>query len=136
MTKDEKYINLLVNLAAGAEPVAGARIAAGLVYKGDMISFGVNSRKTHPFQVKFQRNAESIFLHAETSAIKNALYLHSLEEIAKSTLYVVRVKYPSPTDKTLIFGLAKPCEGCERAIAEFGIKRVVYTLDGSGYGIL
>jgi deoxycytidylate deaminase len=32
-----------------------------------------------------------------------------------------------------MYGMAKPCIGCARAIATFDIQKVVYTLDGGDY---
>lgn len=132
-SRNSKYINLLAKIAINVNPVASARIAAAIVYKNDVIAIGTNSLKTHPFQAKFGKNKCSIHLHAETDAIKNALKLITQEELAKSTLYICRVKYVDHTKKKVIFGLSKPCDGCARAIVNFNIKKVIYSQDGEGY---
>lgn len=134
--KNLKILDILSKLAVTVEPVASARIAAAVVYKNDMISFGINQKKTHPFQVKFQRNHQSIFLHAETDAIKNALRFIDQEQLSKSTLYICRMKYIGTDRREFVQGLSKPCEGCTKAIATFDIKNVVYSLDNEGYDIL
>lgn len=104
-----------------------ARLSAAIVYKGKVISTGVNSLKSHPFQKKWSRNSESIFLHAETSAIHQALRCISDDTILQDCdLYVLRMKKDGP-DFTFRYGLARPCSGCQRCIAEFGIKNVFYT---------
>jgi deoxycytidylate deaminase len=131
-----KILNLLSKVAVTVEPVASARIAAAIVYKNDIISFGVNQRKSHPFHAQFRRNDESIFLHAETDAIKNALKFIDHETLSRSTLYICRMKYITTDKREFVFGLSKPCDGCMRAIATFDIKNVVYSLDDEGYGIL
>lgn len=136
MDPHQKYLILLNKLACDVPPVANARLAAALVYKKEIVSLGINSRKSSPFQKKFGKNEDSIFLHAETSAIRNALRVINAEEISKSTLYVSRVKYKSQYKEFFIPGLAKPCSGCARAISTFGIKKVVYTLETGGYGVL
>lgn len=119
--REQKYIELLKILAISNNGAANASIAACMVYRGTIVSFGTNSYKTHPFQKRFSKNDLSIFLHAETLAIYNAIKKLSLDEIKKCTLYVVRVK------KDGSLGLSKPCEGCTRAILTFGIKTVKYT---------
>lgn len=131
--KDSRIIDILAKIALNNEPVAAARIAAAIVFKNDIIAIGTNSHKTHPFHAKFSNHPLKITLHAETSAIKNALRLISQKELAKCTLYITRIKYLDETKKKFIFGLAKPCEGCTRAITTYDINKIVYTLDNTGY---
>lgn len=132
----DRYINILAKLASVTEPVAAARIASCLVYKNNIISFGICRKKTHPFQAKFGKNKNSIYLHSEIDCIKNSLKEISIDELSKSTLYICRVKYDGPTKSKMIFGLSKPCPGCTRAILNFGISKVIYTLDNEGYDAL
>lgn len=136
--KHIKYLNMLSKVAADIpQPVGGnARLSACIVYKGDIVSFGINEKKSHPFQAKYGKNADSVFLHAETSAIKNALKYITQEDLEKSTLYVCRVKYMDYTKKQMIFGLSKPCPGCFRCINTFNIRQVVFSLDGNDYSVL
>ena len=136
--KHTKYINILSKIASDIQnPVCGnARLAACIVYKNDIVSFGVNQMKSHPFQAKYGKNQNSVYLHAETSAIKNSLKYISLKELEKSTLYICRVKHNDPFKKKLIFGLSKPCSGCFRCITTFNISKVIYTLDNASYAAL
>lgn len=106
-----------------------ARLAAAVAYKGKIISTGVNSLKSHPFQKKWSRNSESIFLHAENNAIHKAVkneYLSPDFTLEGYDLYVMRMKKDGP-DSSFRMGLARPCEGCQRCIAEFGIRNIFYT---------
>jgi len=130
--KHKKYFNILEKVAIASEPVFRQRIAALLVYKGEILSIGVNKKKTHPFQKKFAKNKEAIYLHAETDCIVNALKSYDTDIISKSTMYVLRLKRPTTDSKHFVYGLSKPCEGCMRAIAQFDIKHVYYTID-EGY---
>ena len=117
--------------------VLRTRIAACVVYKNEIVSVGINQLKSHPFQAKFSRHEESIFLHAETDAIKNALKHIDVEQLSKSTLYVCRVKYDEHKSKKVqMRGMCKPCEGCQRAIATFNINKVVYTCDDGSHKYL
>jgi|TARA_R110000851_G_scaffold141324_2_gene279164 deoxycytidylate deaminase len=132
-SRHSKYINLLSQIAINVEPVAQARIAACIVYRKNIISVGFNQKKTHPFQQKYCKNNKSIFLHAETDAIKNAINKIELDKLAKSILYICRVKI---INNKFTFGIAKPCDGCMRAISNFDIEKVYYTLDNGGYSWL
>jgi deoxycytidylate deaminase len=77
----------------------------------------------------YGKNAEAVYLHAETSAISNSLNHMGKTELEKSTIYVYRVKRPVDNVKIWSSGLSKPCEGCMRAITDFKIKRIVYSTD-------
>ena len=123
---------MLTRLAIETEGVRGRiKLSAGVVYRKHLIATGVNSYKSHPMMLQWGKNSDSIFLHAEVDAIKNALRVITQEQLAKCDLYVVRVK----KDKRgrYIYGLAKPCEGCSRAVATFNIRNVYYTSEGTPY---
>ena len=133
ISKHNKYISILSKMAVAVEPVAQARIAAAIVIKNNIISFGINQKKSHPFQAMYGKNSDCIYLHAEIDAIKNALRIVTVDELSRSILYVCRVKYDGDQKSNFIFGLSKPCQGCSRAIANFNIKQVYYSLDTEGY---
>lgn len=126
-TKDRprKIIKDLYIMAQDVSPVSRARIVACLVYKNKIIAYGTNELKSHPMAARFSKHPEAIYLHAEVSAIRNALSRYDPKIIAKSTLYVARAKQTSDGD--FVYGMAKPCSGCSSAISFFGIKTVYYT---------
>lgn len=132
-TKHTKFINILSKMAVDIPNPYKTRIAAAVVYRGDIISVGVNQKKTHPFQAKYSKHPESVYLHAETAAIKNALKYLKEEGLKESILYVCRVKYYDHTKRRMVFGLAYPCPGCQKCIKTFGIGTIIYSLDGTGY---
>ena len=142
--KEMEHLKMMETLGKIAEDLdknmnrTGARHAAAIVYKNQIVAYGVNQNKSHPFQFRFSVNDDSIFLHAETDAIKNALRRISEDELEKASLYVCRVKYTDNTPhKKLMWGLSKPCLGCQRAIATFGIEDVIYSGEGQGnYSLL
>ncbi len=123
-----RNFSLLKEIAISTPKISGAKVAAGILLKNKFISFGVNSYKTHPIQAKYAANALAIHLHVEIAAIKNAMYHIEVQDFQKVTLLICRVKIDIPTGK-YIYGMAKPCAGCQRAILEFGIKRVWYSFD-------
>jgi len=131
-TRDDRIINNLFRLAQDIDPVKSSRLAACIVYKNTVMGYGFSQMKSHPFQAGFAKNEHAIFLHAETDAIKNALKRMTTEELSRSTLYIARAKRDDD-NRNWIYGLAKPCAGCTRAIATFDIQQVVYTLDGEDY---
>jgi tRNA(Arg) A34 adenosine deaminase TadA len=131
--KISRVFSLLKQIAIANPKVSGAKLAAAIVYKNKIVSVGVNSMKSSPLQAKYATNKDlSIYLHAEISAIKNALRQIDVEDFKKVSLYVCRVKYDILTN-SIVYGLAKPCSGCMRAIFEFDIKKVYYTLETEGW---
>lgn len=128
--RDSAIIDMLKIMAADNENGTGVRLAACVTYKGKIVSFGLNRLKSHPFQLLYGKNKDSLFLHAEIDAIYRATKKLTTQELAKSTLFVARVKRASSIHKgTFVNGLARPCVGCARCVATFDLKRVVYTTE-------
>jgi deoxycytidylate deaminase len=119
----------IFKIAQSVEPVRGARIAAAVVRRGRIISYGYNHMKSHPFQAKFCKNRHSVFFHAEVHAIKNALTSVDVEDISKCELYIVRAKRDKANRKW-ITGMSKPCSGCQKCIDLFDLKSVYYSIEG------
>jgi len=131
--KDMRFIDIALTHAASSERVAAARVSAVLVLKNRIIAFGTNKRKSHPFQATYGKNSDSIYLHAETDCIKNALKQVKMNDLRKATMYVARAKKAtSKPNAPDMWGMSKSCIGCRRAIVEYAIKRVVYTTDDFG----
>lgn len=122
----ERVLKQLRVIAEDVEPVKTARIAAAITIGNEIISIGVNQKKTHPLQARFTRHHSAIYQHAEISAIHNALRRVKADELSRATLYVVRRRKNTET-KHWEDGLACPCEGCQKAIKYYDIKRVIYT---------
>lgn len=132
MRKINKEILFTLQKVASANPSDNAKVAAAIVRNNKIVAIGINSMKSHPMAARFSKNEQAIFLHAEVAAIKNALREIEVTDLEKMEMYICRVKKPKPFSKRWVWGLAKPCIGCQRAIAEFGLKRVVYTTDVTG----
>lgn len=128
MNIDTSIVENLKSLAlSGSHPKVW--VSAALVYRNKIISFGVNQMKTHPYQRRYGKTKDCVFWHAETLAIYNAHKKLNFDKFGKATLYVARVKYQNSDKKNFVSGLAMPCDGCMRCIKEYGIKRIIYTLD-------
>lgn len=131
----EKIFIVLRKLAEEVAPIKSSRVVAAVVKSKSITSFGANQMRTHPFQAKFGKNPESLYWHAETNAIYNALRVLDVGDLKKADLYVCRVKYLSTKREQFVLGNAKPCVGCAKCIADFGVKRVFYTTE-TGYECL
>lgn len=91
---------------------------AAAIYLGNrLVGMGVNKMKSHPLQAKFGKNSEAIYIHAEIDAIRNALKRINLIDLENATLYVTKNKATN----------SKPCSGCQRALAHYGITKVFHT---------
>lgn len=128
--RDAKWMNFLYYHSLDLGFNCNSRIVAAMVVKNELIAIGDNSGKSHPFQDKFKKRDGCIYLHAEVNTIHKSLkriYSHNTipntgsSILKKATLYVCRTKRDNS------WGLAKPCSGCQRAILEFGVGRVVYS---------
>jgi deoxycytidylate deaminase len=135
--RHERVLSNLAVIAADIAPVGSARVAACILHRNSVISYGVCSNKSNPFQKRFSKNDQSIFLHAEVDAIRNAIKkTKEIDFLKNSILYVCRVKRPKSNSKEFIQGLACPCEGCKKAIATFNIREIIYSNNESGYDYL
>lgn len=127
-----KIVQMLTRLAIDEGGYADTRrvpMAAGIVYKKHLIATGVNQMKTHPMMMGKGYRKDQLFMHAEIDAIRNALRLITPSQLSQCELHIVRVKRPQNGARTWVHGLAKPCPGCARVIASFGIDRVKWTED-------
>lgn len=87
--------------------------------KGRILSVGQNSyTKTHPKQAHLAAKCghhHKVYLHAEIAALVKC----------KSTPYKIKIERYNRRGQPL---LAKPCDICEMAIKESGIKFIEYTI--------
>jgi tRNA(Arg) A34 adenosine deaminase TadA len=96
--------------------------SAGIVYKGSLLSIGTNQDKTHPSMMRFGRNEEAIWLHAEIDAINKFFSRRYLQiNLSDCDLLCLRVT------KAGHIGLSCPCDGCQEAIRTYGFRKVFYT---------
>jgi deoxycytidylate deaminase len=130
--RDNRIMNFLRRQAIDVKAVKSSRIAAAIGIKNDIISLGHCQKRTHPFQARYSKHPEAIYLHAETNAISNALNHISKRELKNATLYIRRVKFLNKDDTEYVDGNCRPCAGCMRAIIAFGIKKVVYSTEEDG----
>ena len=130
MDRHQRFLNAAFEISITVKPVTkqGARLAALITYKGRVLAVGTNRKKSHPFQSKYRKNDNAIYLHAETDAIKKAL--REKDDLSKCILYIARARGSEKYGFNP--GKASPCIGCMRAIVDFGIKNVYYTTNETG----
>lgn len=119
-----KMLKDLTVMARDVPRAFGARIVASICVRSRPVSFGYNQEKSHPFQREWAPHPEAIYLHAEIDAIRHAIKQDV--DLTRATLYVARWTSRGPA-------LARPCDGCWSAIKAFGIRRVLWTVEGEGY---
>lgn len=122
--------SLLFETALATPRVGSGKLAAAVVYRGNVASVGFNQNKTHPMQLKWMVNPKRITLHAEVNALCRASRILDEYEFSRSSIYVARVK-KEEIRGNWTYGMAKPCAGCMRCIMSFGIRELWYsTNDG------
>lgn len=126
-----RILSTLTQLAIQSDGVSNGRVkmAAGIIYKKQLLATGVNQLKTHPIMLGPGYRDGQVFMHAEVDAIRNALNFISPKQLQSCSLYIVRVKKPHIGASNWIHGLAKPCPGCTQTIASYGITDVHWTVD-------
>ncbi len=130
MCKHEEYLEQAFNIAQDIEPFAKVRIVAFLVYKDRVIGTATNRNKSHPITIRYGRNKEAIYPHAEVAAINRAKKRFS-GDWRKTTLYIARARI---VHGKWSYGLVKPCLGCWKALRDLEIGTVIWTKD-HGYEV-
>jgi cytidine deaminase len=88
-----------------------------------IIAVGVNSFRCHPMAASDPKRESSF--HAEIAALRQ------LREVdSRTTLFVARVAKNGQT------ALSAPCANCRQALKEAGLVKIIFSVDGEGYGVL
>ena len=109
-------------------------LGAVLAYGNKVISVGWNTMKTNPLQKELNKarnfdnndSPNNGAVHAELACLLNVQYMDI--NWSKAALYIYREHrngHPA---------LAKPCEACDKAIRDKGIKKVYWTTDELPFG--
>jgi deoxycytidylate deaminase len=128
-TRDMQYFDVATALAK-VSPHNKAQLGAVIVKDRVVLSATTNVHKSHPMQMRYnvfrkmQGDNHQHHLHAEMHAI---IRTQNKKELRGATIYVSRVCQDRE------YGMARPCKACERALIDYGIKRIYYTTE-RGYG--
>lgn len=137
ISKIYQRITIAESVARMSDGVGQGRFKVGAVLfvKNMRVSIGYNQLKSDPLQLKYGKNEDSIFFHAEIHCLKNALRRYGNRlDFRKAQLYIARVKRHPIYHRREIWGKSRPCPGCMKAIRDFGISEVYYTLDEDEFG--
>lgn len=96
-------------------------MGAVIARRKKIVGIGRNSYKTDPLQSRYSRHPLSVCKHAEIDAIKNAIKRDRNVDLRGTSISVARVF----SDGTV--GIAKPCEGCQKALRAYGISHAEWT---------
>lgn len=132
-SKDMRILHELELMCRDVPPVRTARLAAAVAIRGEVMAWGTNEMRSHPFQARWGKNSDSVYWHAETKAIHNFIRRYSADLLQRATVYVCRIKRPNERSKNFVLGMARPCKGCFSCIRDFGIGRVAYSTDSGGW---
>ena len=107
------------------KPYKNTKTVSFLIYKGKVVSFGINSDKTSPLQNKYRLTTDlkyiENFVDKEHSEVNCLGKVHPKFRFDKCEIVIISKK------KDGDFRLARPCDVCMAAIKDFGIKRIYYT---------
>lgn len=132
----DRQINKFFNIAKGYSFMSdfsnrhSSKIGAIIAYKNRVISYGYNSTKQHPIQKEYNKyrfidgnpcdvDLITNSLHAEMMALLNIRGFKG--ELSKCSIFIYR-EYKSGS-----MALVRPCEGCSKALNDYGIKNIYYT---------
>ena len=107
------------------KPYKNTKTVSFLIYKGKVVSFGINSDKTSPLQNKYRLTTDLKYIenfidkeHAEVNCLGK---VHPKFNFSKCEVVIISKK------KNGEFRLARPCEVCMSCIKDFGISKIYYT---------
>ena len=127
-------IDLLYDAAILTPYKYRVKIVAGIIFDKNLICIATNEYKSHPFQKKFSKNDDSIFLHAEIAAGISAIRRIGVENMKDSSLVVLRLKKNS--SKNFELAMACPCDGCKKFISHLKIPKTIYSNDFNSFNVL
>ena len=119
MPRDDKFIELASQYAN--QSLMFSRHGCVLVSRGKVISHGVNQLRNY----SRDHVIHGCSCHAEMDAIRNAIKKRVFEKhVPKLTIYIVRF------NRNQTYLDARPCRLCYQLISSYGIKTIVYTIEG------
>lgn len=119
--KNRSFLNKAFNLAGESE-LPDFKHGAIIVKNGNQIGSGINALKNNPKSLEPGYKAFGVVsVHAEIAAIRSC----KKSNLEGATIYVARM------GKNGAMAMSRPCENCQKALKEAGIKKVFYTIDSS-----
>jgi deoxycytidylate deaminase len=122
-------MNTVFQIAIEVPKCSDQKVAAIIVSKNNVVSVGFNQDKSHPMVAYYQYNDWCENLHAEASAIINALRQIGRRRLAKCDMYVCRAKV---VDGKYQWGFSKPCKNCQNFLKSYPVRNVYYSSEVTG----
>lgn len=113
--KDKRRLNQAIEVSKNSDcrHKHGAVLMAG----GRVLSVGINSNRNDPSVIGDAQLKYSV--HAEIAALRS----WGGTNLKNATIYVARLgRSGDPM-------MSKPCENCQKALKEAGVRKVIYTID-------
>jgi len=126
-----RLFTVLSDVGCDQPKVGAARVVAAVVYRRSIVSIATNSLRGDPWQARY--GDETHTTHAEILAIKRATAHLRVRKLPGYDLLVCRLCAQVNGD-IIGWGLAKPCAGCQRAVDDFELNRVYYTITSGVVG--
>lgn len=129
--RDHRFFNRAFALAQKSTyGIKNIRIGATVVDKRGNTYDGVNSKKSHPMQRRFNTrrfggevpDKVGHTIHAEMAAIRAAI--NKRADLTGASIYVARIG-----GRDSIYGMCRPCKACMGAIQAVGITDIFYTTE-------
>jgi len=127
--RQDRWMNAVFQIAQEAPKVSDQKIAAIIVCKNSVMSVGLNQMKTHPMVAYDKHDEWCDYLHAESSAIINALRQIGARKLLKCEMYVCRAKI---FNGNYTWGCSKPCINCQKFMEHYPLKRVYFSTEKKG----
>ena len=118
MTRDEKFIELAGRCATKSTILS--RHGCVLVVHGKPVSYGFNHTRSY----SHDRVIQGFSCHAEMDALRNAIKRKVFDKrLPKSIMYSTRLT------RDCHYFDARPCQLCYQQMKNYGVCRIVYTID-------
>ena len=127
--RHDRHMATTFQIAQEVPKCSDQKVAAIIVSKNNVISVGANQDKTHPMVAQNQHDDWCEYLHAEASAIINALRQIGRRRLAKCDMYVCRAKI---VVGQYTWGFSKPCPNCQKFLKAYPVRHVYYSTEETG----
>lgn len=123
MNKFPKHLQTAVKVAEANEHYEKWRLGSVVIKGGNIRALGMNRLHTEANQAS-DKHVHDLSTHAEADALKRCGVTRG------SIIYVARI------GRNGKIAMAKPCRRCTILLRNAGIKRAVYTINSTNYGVL
>lgn len=114
----------MFNRAKNSPKAGKCRLVAAIVKRNKILAIQSNSYNSSFLARRYPKNKKSLYNHAEIAVLRDFVKTFGRERLRDCEMFIIRAKQ-TPRGQWLM-GSSKPCEGCELAINESGLKKFYY----------